>query len=162
MSSYLENISLPAKSFKRKNEDKHGLGMPAAAVMTASGAGAGLLHSKLFNKSTGRLGKYAKNPTVDILDIALKKTGDEALKPEQKRTAKAALNLLKKAENALKGKTGEALTVAENLKEKHITKAVNFLINGTKPYQKASFVGALAGMGIYAFHRIFLNKENKI
>jgi len=144
-----------------KEEHENKFGFESAVLMSASGAGGGILHAKYINKNSGFLPKLATEPTIDKLEGALATKGDKALKPDQKRTAQTALESLKNAANAIKGKSGEALESANKKAEKLTKDASEYLKKGTKPYGKSAFAGALCGLAIFEFHRMFLCKEDE-
>lgn len=137
-----------------KNKNK-GMGLGSATLLTAGGAGAGILHAKYFNRLSGSLPQFADNPDVTALKNALNvKEGEKVLKPAQKRTASTASAILKMAEEKVKDLTGESFKSAEKEAGKMTKAAKKYLSKGTKPYGKAALVGAISGFSVFLIHKI--------
>jgi len=123
-----------------------------AATMTATGAVAGLAHAGAFNKKSGFLRNLAN---ADIVTIEKEINNKDSAKA---RTAKKAVFWLKKAQSVIEGKKDKALEAADKLKDEYTKKAIQYLNKGTKPFGKAAAVGAIAGAGVYLFHKFFVGK----
>jgi len=155
-------LNFGSRNHGEAEEKGNRFGFQSAVIMSAGGAAGGLLHARYLNKSTGMIGKLAKNPTIEAVQEALKTKGKGELNPNQRRTATVVLGYLKRIEEHLKDKTGEELKKAEKRMAKNKAEVVNLLKKGSKPYGKATAAGVITGIAVYAFHKIFVKCDDTL